>query len=539
MKHINGKQWQEALISASNSMSNNIDRIDAMNVFPVPDGDTGSNMGATIEYAANEVKKIDSENVGEIAQKFSRGMLLGARGNSGVILSQIFKGFAVALEGKSSVSQFDLVHAFQSAKEYAYKSVMKPVEGTILTVIRLVQEDLNKTITASHSVAEVFAKAVEFARKACDKTPEFLPVLKEVGVTDSGGEGLYVILEGMSEYFQGRPVEMQKQATGGSSFIMEEESFDGEFGYCTEFIVELKVPAAFKKDKFEAALARMGNSIVVVNDEEILKVHIHTLRPGNVFNFAQKFGEFIKIKSDNMTLQANESQKAKKSAAGEINTEKVNIGVVSCNVGGGIIDDMKELGTDFIIEAGQSANPSAQDFIQAINALNTDKIILLPNNGNIILVAQQVAQTSDKEVIVVPTRTQMEGLTAMMNFDRDAKLHENKEMMEEAIAAVQTGQVTKAARTTKIEGVAVREGEYLSIAGKKILGSVNSKTEAAKKICDEIITDETELVTIYYGDDSTETDAEDVASYIETHFDAAVEIKNGKQPTYNFLIAFE
>lgn len=514
-----------------------------MNVFPVPDGDTGSNMGATVEYAAGEVKKLDTENIGEVAAKFSRGMLLGARGNSGVILSQIFKGFAVALEGKAHATQFDMVNAFASAKEYAYKSVMKPVEGTILTVIRMVDEDLHRTITAAHSVTDVFTQAVEFARKACDRTPEFLPVLKEVGVTDSGGEGLYVILQGMASFFEGKAVELSEQNAVTSAFLMEEETFDGEFGYCTEFIVELKAPAAFKKDKFQAALERMGNSIVVVNDEEILKVHIHTLRPGNVFNFAQKFGEFIKIKSENMTLQANESQKAKKSAedvnADASKKEKVNIGVVACNVGAGIIADMKELGTDFIIEAGQSANPSAQDFIQAIESLNTDKIILLPNNSNIILVAQQVAQTSDREVIVVPTRTQMEGLTAMMNFDRDAKLHENQEMMEEAISAVQTGQVTKAARTTKIEGVSVKEGEYLSIAGKKILGSTQSKTEAAKQICKSLITKNTELVTIYYGDDSTETDAEDVASYIETHFNAAVEVKNGKQPTYNFLMAFE
>ena len=545
MDKITGKQWKEALASGCNSMLNNVNRIDAMNVFPVPDGDTGSNMGATIESAVNDIQNLDSNDIGEISAKFSRGMLLGARGNSGVILSQIFKGISVGLKDKKEAKPYDIVEAFKEAKEYAYKSVMKPVEGTMLTAIRVVHEELSKTVTPSFDIIKTFKKALEFARKACDSTPEFLPVLKEVGVTDSGAEGIYVIIEGILAALEGKPVEATEQKSSKSSdFLMGEEDFNGEFGYCTEFIVELKAPKAFKKDKFETALTKMGDSIVVVHDEDILKAHLHTLRPGNVFTFAQKFGEFIKLKSENMTLQANESHKVKnkdnsKKETKEKSKEKLNIGVVACNTGSGIINDMKELGADFIIEAGQTSNPSAKDFMDAIDALNTDKIILLPNNSNIILVAQQVSQTSDKEIVVVPTKTQMEGLTAMMNFDRDAELKENKEMMDESLSGVKTGQVTIAGKTTKIEGVQVKEGEYLAIAGKKILESNSSKVKAAKAICDEFITDETELVTIYYGDDSTETDAEEIASYIETHFDASTEIKDGKQPVYNFLMAFE
>ena len=540
MKTINGLNLIAAIKSGANNMSNNKARIDSMNVFPVPDGDTGSNMGATIEYASSELSKVSSKSAGDVAKKFARGLLLGARGNSGVILSQIFKGFAVALEGKDEVNPFDLVEAFDQAREYAYKSVMKPVEGTILTVIRMTHEDLNNNVTPSTSIEEFFQMASKYAKAATLKTPEYLPVLKEVGVTDSGGEGLLVLIQGMDLYFQGQPVEIsdQQQAIDSRNFFEDDEDFNGEFGYCTEFIVDVKNPKKFDKNRFRKALEKMGNSIVVVHDEDILKVHIHTKKPGTVFNFAQKFGEFIKLKSENMTLQANETQAIKEEAR-EAEKKEVNIGVVSVNLGDGIVQEMKSLGTDFVINGGQSSNPSAQDFMTAIDSLNTDKVILLPNNSNVILVAQQVAQTSSKHIVVIPTRTQMEGITAMINFDREAKLEDNQEMMNEAIEDVVTGQVTKAARTTKIEGVSVTEGEYLAIHGKKILKSTKAKTDAAKAIIDAEIDDDTELVTIWYGDNSTESDSEELASYIETHFDADVEIKNGKQPTYNFLISFE
>lgn len=544
MKTINGQQWKLALVSGVNAMKNNTERINALNVFPVPDGDTGSNMSATAEYAGNEISSLSTTNLFEISNKFSRGMLLGARGNSGVILSQIFKGFSVAFEGKESVNAFELVAAFESARVYAYKSVMKPIEGTILTVIRMISENLQKAITPSNSIEQVFEAVVKFARKACDETPNLLPVLKEVGVTDSGGEGLFLIFEGMYNALIGKPVEVSNVKQSVDSFLMEGESFEGEFGYCTEFIVSLKSVKHFDKSKFENALTRMGTSIAVVTDEDIVKVHIHTVRPGNVLTFAQKFGEFIKIKSENMTLQANESRSAKaekttSAAVAPTSNEKLNIGVISCNTGQGIIEDMVALGTDFVIEAGQTMNPSAKDFMEAIEKLNTDKIIILPNNSNIILVAQQVAQTSEKEIIIIPSKTQMQGLSAMMLFDREASIESNQENMEDAIGNVKTGMVTFASRTTKIEGVQVREGEYLAIADKKILKSTKSKVQSAKEIVDELISKETEIVTIYWGEESTEVDANEIASYIETNYDVEIEVKEGGQPIYHFLIAFE
>lgn len=544
MKKLDGLKLKEILESGVNAMSNNIERIDALNVFPVPDGDTGSNMGATARAAFDSIKNLQDKEISNISAKFARGMLLGARGNSGVILSQIFKGISMGFADKNEASTFDIVEAFKMAKEYGYKSVMKPIEGTILTVIRMTSEELEKQVTPSHTIEELFEVAVKAARKATDETPNLLPVLKEVGVTDSGGEGLFLILEGMLLALKGNPVKLSdKQAEIASSafdFFEGEEDFDGEFGYCTEFIVELKAHKHFRKDKFQMAMEKMGNSIVIVHDEDILKVHIHTLHPGKVFTFAQKFGEFLKIKSENMTLQANESTSKRKESTSDVSKEKINIGVISCHVGSGIIEEAKDLGADFIIEGGQTMNPSAKDFIDAIGRINSDKIIILPNNSNVILAAQQVAKTiNDKDILIIPTKTQMQGLSALMNFDRDGSLEENKKEMHEAIEEVKTGQVTVASRNTTIEGVKVKEGEYLAIAERKILESNPSKVRSAISIAKKLIDDETEIVTIYYGDDATKTDADEISSFIETHYDVEVEIKSGKQPVYNFLMAFE
>ena len=537
MKKINGIQLRDMLISGSNLMVNNKAKIDALNVFPVPDGDTGSNMGATCEYSMKEISSMDEKNIFEVANKFSRGMLMGARGNSGVILSQIFKGFSVGLKGRTEANGFDLVNAFDQAREFAYKSVMKPVEGTILTVIRMISENLSKAVTPSDTIEQLFEKVVKFSRDAVDKTPELLPVLKEVGVTDSGGEGLHLILEGMYLALIGKPVAVDPNApVDVDQPFMAEDDHEGQYGYCTEFIVSLKSPKAFSKDKFVKALEKMGDSIGVVHDEDLLKTHIHTLKPGNVFNFAQRFGEFIMLKSENMQIQANE----KNTKSSQPSNEKVKIGVVSVNVGQGIIDDVKELGAHFVIEGGQSMNPSAADFINAFEQVNSNKIIILPNNSNVILAAQQAAQTAkDKEVIIITSKTQMQGLTALMSFNEDASMKENKKEMNEAIEGVGTGQVTKSSRTTKIKGVSVKKNEYLAIADKDILKSSPSKIKAAIAISKKLIDDDTEVVSIYYGVEASKTDAEELSSYLETHYDVDIEIKAGKQPMYDFLISYE
>lgn len=429
---------------------------------------------------------------------------------------------------------------------------MKPVEGTILTVIRQTAEGLQKNIKKELAAEAVFGEAIKLAKISCDNTPELLPVLKEVGVTDSGGEGLIIILEGIYQGLIGKPVEIQKQQQKTDNFfVMQDEVYDGEFGYCTEFVVKLRLPKMFDRSKFEKALARMGNSIVVVHDDDILKVHVHTLYPGETLTFAQKFGEFIRIKSENMTLQANNTsgkeQKVKSEAKVSLVEEKnknatkakMSIGVISCNVGQGIINEMYDLGTNFIIEAGQTMNPSAQDLLTAIDALNAEDIFILPNNSNIILAAQQVAQTSKKNIVVIPTKTQVQGISVMQNFDPSASFEENKNNMNDAIENVLTGQVTQASRTTKIDGVQIRKDEFLSIAEKDIISSEKSKVAAAVAVVDELMTSEIELVSIYYGDSATEADATDLASYIETNYnDVDIEIKDGGQPLYPFFLGF-
>ena len=539
MKNINGLKFKEMLKSGVNNLSNNKDRINSLNVFPVPDGDTGSNMGETAEYAFSKIKNLQNVSISDVSSKFSKGMLMGARGNSGVILSQIFRGLSIAFNDKKVVTSFDVVEAFKGAKEYAYKSVMKPVEGTILTVIRVTAEKLAKSVTPSHSILETFEMASIFSAKATESTPELLPVLKEVGVVDSGGEGLRVFIEGMYLELMGKPVKIGKVTKGlaGKINLMNENNHSGEYGYCTEFIIDLKLPKNFNKDKFQTALLRFGNSMVIVQDDNIVKIHIHSMNPGKILTFSIKFGQFLKIKIDNMTLQANESNTIKHPLVANEVTGK--IGIISCNTGQGIIDEMLSLGTNFVIEAGQSSNPSASDFIKAIDELGADKVFLLPNNSNIIMAAQQAAQTSNKEVYVIPSRTQMQGLSAMINFDPDSTIEDNKINLEEALESVKTGQVTKASKTTKIEGVNVKEGEFLSIADKKILGSKKTKVAAAIEISKKLIDEETEIVTIYYGDNSTESDAIEVASHIEMNYDAETAIKHGDQSIYNFLISYE
>lgn len=542
MEKINGLILKEMYDSGSNALLNNSARIDSMNVFPVPDGDTGSNMSSTSEYANNELKNIATTEIGTVASAFSKGMLMGARGNSGVILSQIFKGISNGLKGKKEATAKDLVTAFEEASTAAYKSVMSPIEGTILTVIRETSEDISAMKDEIKNVIDFFEKVSVAARKSCDHTPELLPVLKEVGVVDSGGEGLCIFFDGMLSALKGKPVEIGPQVQRNKETQMMMEHSEGEFGYCTEFIVDLKNPKNFKEEKFKEKVIDQGGSIVLVRDENILKIHIHTYEPGKTLTLAQKHGEFIKIKIENMTLQANNSHSLEESSFDEDGMIKPNAGevvLIACNSGKGIIEKMREFGTNFIIEAGQTMNPSAKDFVEAIEKLQAEKIIILPNNSNIILAAQQVAQTSDKEILVIPTKTQMQGITAAMNFDPTASLEDNRANIEEAIGFVKTGQVTIAGKTTKIKGVSVKEGEYLAIAEREIIKSVPSKVEAAIAISNDLIDDETEIVTIFYGQGSTLTDANELASYLETHFDVEIEIHAGHQSVYDFLIAYE
>ncbi|UUM19779.1 MULTISPECIES: DAK2 domain-containing protein [unclassified Mycoplasma] len=541
-KNISGKQLADALLSGTNALLNAKNQIDALNVFPVPDGDTGTNMAATMNGARMNLMKVSEQNVAQVAAQVANDMLYEARGNSGVILSQIFKGFYQGIKDKKTLNCHDLTIAFSSAATRAYKAVFKPVEGTILSVIRETAEKLSQKYTKSEEEIEnFFADAVTYARESCDNTPNSLKILKEVGVTDSGGEGLYKILWGISEYFLGRPVEKSDKSEDIANFISDSETYDGEFGYCTEFLIEINEPDKFDKDKFTKKIEKIANSLVIVQDDNLLKVHGHVLKPGNMLNIAQKHGEFIKIKSENMTLQANNSRaQSEEFAKAQAKSQRVTNAIISCNLGTGIIKIMQENGCDYIVEGGQTSNPSAQDLIEAIQAVNAENVFILPNNKNITLVAQQAAvATKNCNVHVIPTKTQIEGLTALFHYNPENKVKENLANIKSAIKGVGSGEVTIAVRSTKINSVRIKAGDYLAIANGKIIETSKNAIDAAKHIISKLMNKNREIVTIFYGDESCYEDAQEISNYINSKWDIEVEIYEGNQPNYHFLIGVE
>ena len=542
MTKLNGKTFAQAFISGANNLINSKNKIDALNVFPVPDGDTGTNMSSTSKAAVDAltVTNVDKMPLGDVAVIVSRNMLLGARGNSGVILSQIFKGFSLSFTNLKEASVKELLDGFKKATEKAYQSVLKPVEGTILTVIRETTEAIEKDITKDSSVEDFFRLANEFSRQACNNTPNKLKILREVGVTDSGGEGLQALLFGMYSYFKGQPIEESNEEKQADTFISSSEVYNGEFGYCTEFIVELTDVKNFDKSAFENALMKKANSLVVVQDEKILKVHGHTLKPGDMLNFGQKYGEFIKIKSENMTRQAADSRNKNVIINQSDENEKQKCAIISCNLGSGIIDRMKEYGVDAIIESGQTQNPSAQDILDAISSVKAKNVFVLPNNSNIFLAAEQAAQSvNDKKVYIIPTKSQVQGVSALLNFAKDNTVKENRENMTDAIKLVKTGEITKSVRSTNIDGIKIKEGQFIGILNHKIIIVADSYLDAAKKLVKKVTSKDTELITIYFGNDASEPDAQELQNFIESHYDASVEVVNGNQPNYHFIIGFE
>ncbi|TPE57718.1 DAK2 domain-containing protein [[Mycoplasma] falconis] len=546
MKELTGKMWCEALLSASNNLTNKKNIINALNVFPVPDGDTGSNMASTIASAVSATKYNDEITLEEASRAIAKNMLLSARGNSGVILSQIFKGFENAFKGKKVASPFDVVQSFEEACKSAYKSVLKPIEGTILTVIRETKEELKAQALMDSSLEQIYDMAYSAARKSCDNTPKLLKVLAEVGVTDSGGEGLYVILEGIRAYFLGKPVELSQEEKEITNMISDGEVFEGEFGYCTEFILDLYRKDKFNKDYLVKKLEKIGNSMVVVNDENLLKVHIHTVKPGNVLNAVNSLGQFIKVKIENMTLQANEgkenyNKKHNIEQQKEItNVELKECGIVSCNSGQGIIYTVKDYGVDYVVEGGQTNNPSIQDIVNAIKAVPAKTVFILPNNSNIILSAQQASTiATDKNIIIIPTKSQAQTVAILTNYSSENSVKDNQKLMKEALKHVSYGEIAPSVKTTKLNGVRVKEGEFMSIKQGKLIDVATTYNEAAIKLVDNLINKDTQLLTIYYGRDVSESDADELKTYLEVNYDVTVDIIQGDQSVYPYLISAE
>ena len=552
MKVITGKLFKDMVLCGANTLHNNYPEIDALNVFPVPDGDTGTNMSLTFLAGAKEVENLDSNNIGEISKKLSKGLLMGARGNSGVILSQIFRGISITLQDHEEADALLFAQALENGAKVAYKAVMRPVEGTILTVIREASEAIVKYTKADMSIEDMFSYFVKEAENSLERTPELLPVLKEVGVVDSGGAGLLLVLTGFMAAIAGEKVDYVeiKSSVASMEAVSEIENGEEGYGYCTEFILRLEPSLVnkFKEDQLKKELARIpSESIVVVQDEEIVKVHVHTLKPGNALNIAQRFGEFVKLKIENMQEQADTIQNNAGSIVGvddknaQPKCESKETAVISVCAGDGLKDAFLELHCDYVVSGGQTMNPSAEDMVQAVKDVNAKNVIILPNNSNIIMTAQQTATILEGEinVIVIPTKTIPQGLSACIMFNPDADLDDNIAEMSEAVSNVKTGQVTFAIKDTNIDGVEIKANDYMALVEKNIVSCVSDKLSALKVVLENLIDEDAELVTLIYGEDVNDEDVEEIESFVEDNFDVELEIVNGKQPVYSFIVGVE
>ena len=555
---VNGALLRRMVINGAINLKNNYQEIDQLNVFPVPDGDTGMNMNLTLTSGAKEVQNRSDNDIYSIAKTFSRGLLMGARGNSGVITSQIFRGFAEALEGKKEINAVELADAFVNGSKIAYKAVIRPVEGTILTVIRESSENLKKKIRTFSSIEDAFKILLHEAKESLERTPNLLPVLKEVGVVDSGGAGLVKILEGMESMIHGDFIERNEAEVvdkNGNAQVKADEE-ESEFGYCTEFILRLgpkETKKAFNKNRFTSVLNAHGNSLVVVQDEDLVKVHVHTLTPGNIFNYAQQFGEFVKLKCENMTEQHNEilfSENAKDMAASKLSSaplaapkEKKEYALIATSSGSGIDELFKEVGVEYIVSGGQTMNPSTNDFIDAVKKCNAKVCYIFPNNGNIILAASQAKEVlkDEYDIRVIPTKTIMQGVVSAMNFNPDLSNDDNESALNDAISAVKSGAVTFSIKDTEINGVSVKKDEYMAIReSKDIISSFKDKFDALRDLIKHLVDEDSALVTILYGEDVSDEDANALIDEFNNEYpDFEFDIRKGNQPVYSFIVGVE
>ena len=573
MKTIDATTLKALYISAANNLYNHYPEVDQLNVFPVPDGDTGMNMNLTVTSGAKEIQNKEYDDIHEVAANFSRGLLMGARGNSGVITSQIFRGFAQGLEGKKSINAVEFAKALSSGREVAYKAVMKPVEGTILTVIRESSTALNEYVKPSTSIEDAFDYWLSEARKSLEHTPELLPVLKEVGVVDSGGAGLVRLIEGMVSAVHGdfieRNADVAPSAPAEPVYAGAKLSEDEEgYGYCTQFILRIddgsdKSKKPFNEKYFMRFLSTHGKSLVTVRDEEIVKVHVHALSPGSILNYAQQFGEFVTIIIENMSeehaniekgykatdyLAGLESGRRKEQILEEPEEElepNKDMGLIAVSSGKGLDEMFKELGADVIVSGGQTMNPSTEDFVKAIKKSRARNVIILPNNSNIVMAASQAADVmegSSVTVKVVPSKTIPQGISSAMMYQPDGDIESVFSDMKGALKSVRSGSVTYAIKDTEIEGVHITKGFYMAMKDKNIVSCVKDKLEALFDLAESLLRrSESCLLTVYGGEDVTDEELSKVAESLNEKYgdEVDVDVKRGGQPVYSFLVGVE
>ena len=538
MNRIEGVLFRSMLVSGANNLKNERDIVDRLNVFPVPDGDTGTNMSLTMNSAITELDSVASNELGEISKAVARGSLMGARGNSGVILSQILRGFAQGIEGKDYLQVEDFAIALDSARKVAYKAVIKPVEGTILTVCRETAEAALE-MKDMENMEDFLVKLLEATRRSLANTPELLKALKEANVVDSGGRGFLSILEGMIKAYQGNPINADGSTETKQDFeeMMKQDihAFSGEIkvGYCTEFFLRTYEVDA---DTFRREIEDMGDSMVVVGDEGIIKIHIHTNDPGVVLQKASAHGALDRIKIENMRLQ-QEAVLAKRRE--EMEEDPLAYGIISVAVGKGLADMMRDMNVTTIIEGGQTMNPSTEDFVKAIDKINSDTIFVFPNNSNIIMAANQAKEISDKNVIVIPTKDIPSALVGLMAIDAAATPEENEQNILDAISCVTSAEITYAVRDTTSGDKQIKEGEVIGISGKEILANGAEIEEVTLETIDSL-SEDAEIITLFYGEDVTEEQATALMEHVaEKYPDVDVEIYEGGQPLYYYFISVE
>ncbi|MBL7638652.1 fatty acid kinase catalytic subunit FakA [Staphylococcus saccharolyticus] len=548
---INGKLFADMIIQGAQNLSNNADLVDSLNVYPVPDGDTGTNMNLTITSGREEVETNLSQNIGELGKTFSKGLLMGARGNSGVILSQLFRGFCKNIENETEIDVQQFAESFQAGVETAYKAVMKPVEGTILTVAK---DAANAAIDKASQVkdcVELMEHVIQVASDSLDNTPNLLAVLKEVGVVDSGGKGLLCVYEGFLKGLKGEKIEAQTPKLDTDSFVNDDHDFHGVintedivYGYCTEMMVRFgKNKKPFDEQEFRNDMSQFGDSLLVINDDEIVKVHVHTEHPGNVFNYGQKYGELIKLKVENMREQHREV--IRKEQDGQLHQkhaepQTVESAVITISMGEGISELFTSMGATHIISGGQTMNPSTEDIVNVIEQSQCKRAIILPNNKNILMASEQAASIVEAETVVIPTKSIPQGIAALFQYDEGSSLEENKNHMETALDTVQSGSVTFAVRDTKIDGIEIKKDEYMGLAEDKIVTSDADQLSAVQGLLNKLLDEDSEILTMIIGEEADQEITNQLLTWIEAEYpDVEVEEHEGGQPIYQYFFAVE
>ncbi|HHB4375239.1 TPA: fatty acid kinase catalytic subunit FakA [Staphylococcus aureus] len=544
---INGKLFADMIIQGAQNLSNNADLVDSLNVYPVPDGDTGTNMNLTMTSGREEVENNLSKNIGELGKTFSKGLLMGARGNSGVILSQLFRGFCKNIESESEINSKLLAESFQAGVETAYKAVMKPVEGTILTVAKDAAQAAIEKANNTEDCIELMEYIIVKANESLENTPNLLAVLKEVGVVDSGGKGLLCVYEGFLKALKGEKVEAKVAKIDKDEFVHDEHDFHGVintediiYGYCTEMMVRFgKNKKAFDEQEFRQDMSQFGDSLLVINDEGIVKVHVHTEYPGKVFNYGQQYGELIKLKVENMREQHREVIRKEQHTA-KPKMETVETAIITISMGEGISEIFKSMGATHIISGGQTMNPSTEDIVKVIEQSKCKRAIILPNNKNILMASEQAASIVDAEAVVIPTKSIPQGISALFQYDVDATLEENKAQMADSVNNVKSGSLTYAVRDTKIDGVEIKKDAFMGLIEDKIVSSQSDQLTTVTELLNEMLAEDSEILTVIIGQDAEQAVTDNMINWIEEQYpDVEVEVHEGGQPIYQYFFSVE